>query len=206
MCWNAKVSLASLIVGISISLGVAFIAFQQKKWSLFALSLAWIWPILMQYIDLKIWNNTCKEENRKITWLGYVLNVMAPIGLYFVFILFPNPIANKLIASALILIYIFYMIYSSRKVSNGIDYLDNTPGTHIEYTWWKYMKYGGPFYIIAVILIFLLLVRPKKMMTYTLGYVLITLAISSIFFKYGLASMWCWFAVITPLVALWASK
>jgi hypothetical protein len=204
MCWNKEVSIASLIVGIIIALSVGFYALKKQWLSLALLSFGWIWVLFMQFADYIFWKHSCNdEENKKMTKMAYILNITQPLVIYLIFVTFSEvSVINKITASIIILGYLSYMFYKNYNISEKVKCIDNK-GPHIKYEWWSHMGGKAGFvYTLVLSLIFILLVRPMKWSLLTLSYIILTLIISMNFFKYGVASMWCWFAVITPLVSL----
>lgn len=207
MCWNAPVSITSFILGLLISIGIGIYALKHKRYSLAALSFGWIWVIGMQFIDFMLWQNKCNSSsvNKNYTKWGYILNVLQPVILFGIFINFSGKYGvstkYKIIASVTIISYIIYLLSQANKVFASTECIE-TSKEHLQYPWWEKMKGGGYIYLVTLIIIFIMLVRPFKWSMKVLAYILGSLLFSSLVFRYGTASMWCWFAVITPFLAL----
>ena len=196
MCWNKEVSILSFTVGLFISLYVAKWAYDKKNYHLMALSLVWLYPLCMQLVDYMIWEHKCGE---KVNKMGYMLNVTQPIVLYLVFMHFNNiPLVHKIISSLCIFIYIAWFLITSTSYDPLI--CPSTESGHIEYPWWDKEKLKEGLYLVTLSVVLLSLIKPFYLAKVVWLYVIITLLISYHFIYDGSASMWCWFAVCTPLI------
>ena len=204
MCWNATASITAFISGIFASLIVAMIAYKQKKWQLMALSIGWTWVVSMQLWEYFLWNNSLPStQNTRYSNLAYVFNITQVILLGFIFLTFFNdqPMLNRTIAFLILFCYTGYMLYFAPRL--GSMYVTpSCSNPHLEYPWWDKIPFGGLIYMITLISIFLLLVRPLGWSIKTISVIMALFFMSWIFYSKSVASMWCFFAVLTPLISL----
>lgn len=195
MCYNATTSITTFIIGTVIAVSVGAIALVQKKYQLAALSFGWIWVLGMQLWEYFIWRY---PKNLVYVKWAYIFNITQLIVLALLFLTFFNqPFPNRLVAVFLLLVYILYML----QIGYQSQELKRSP--NLEYSWWD--NYGGYIYMIFLISLFLLLIRPFYWSIATLIYILILFILSWFFYKRAVASLWCFFAVTVPLVSLLAS-
>ena len=156
-----------------------------------ALSIGWIWILGMQFWEYFIWKYP--EDLVYVQW-AYIFNVTQIIILALIFLtFFIQPTINRIVAFVLLLVYILYILqnnYTLKQLNR-----DN----HLEYSWWD--NYGGYVYMIFLIAMFCLLVRPFYWSMATLVSILILFIFSWFFYKRAVASMWCFFAVSVPLIS-----
>lgn len=195
MCWNATTSMTSFIFGVIISIIIGYIALKQKKYSLAILSFGWTWVICMQLFEFFIWNS--KDENKNISKLTYIFNVTQILVLGLLFLSFTkNNYISKIIVVSVLLLYTSYILYYS-DISNVTVNKD----CHLSYNWWDKIPFGGIIYTISLICIFLLIVKPFYWSLYTTITIILFLLLSCLFYSNNVASMWCFFAVIVPIIS-----
>jgi len=201
MCWNASVSLTTFLLGIITSGLIGVIAYRQKKYPLSALSFGWMWVVCMQLFEYYIWMN--QEENEVASRWAYVFNVTQILVLALIFLVFFDnyPKTNKYIATTLLLFYMTYILYYGSTLGEMKTTTGGCASPHLQYGWWDKMPYASTIYILALILIFVLIVRPLYWSMMTLIMILILLFLSTIFYSKSVASMWCFFAVSIPLIS-----
>jgi hypothetical protein len=71
---------------------------------------------------------------------------------------------------------------------------------HLVYPWWETGYEPGTAYIAALIVVFLCIGRPWKWSLPTLGTILVALLASFLFYRQHIASMWCFFVVLIPIL------
>lgn len=204
MCWNEPVSWTTFAVGTALSIISASII---RKPIIIAISIAWIWALLMQVFEALMWRDQdCGKLNKFATTGAYVANIMQPIIVFIVLIVVCNPpLPYKITASVVISVYTCYMLAQvfrmkpdncTQKCETGKDC------KHLYYKWWDKMKAGGIIYVIALVAVILLLCRPIWFGLFEVGYILLTLLFASRFFGRSTASTWFWLAVFAPLFTI----
>ena len=204
MCWNATASLSSFIAGIFASLIVAMIAYKQKKWQLVALSIGWIWVVCMQLWEYFLWKNSLPSaQNMTYSNFAYVFNVTQVILLGLIFLTFfqDQSIWNRATAFTIIFVYTSYMFFYAPTMGT-LHVTPSCSNPHLEYPWWDKIPFGGFVYMITLISIFLLLVRPLGWSIKTISMIMVLFFMSWIFYSKSVASMWCFFAVSIPVISL----
>lgn len=204
MCWSSTASITAFIAGMFSCLMVAMIAWKQQKWQLVALSIGWMWVVSMQLWEYFLWNNSLpSSENLMYSKFAFVFNVTQVILLGLIFLTFfdqPNK-WNRGIAFFLLFAYTAYILYYSASL--GSFYVTpSCSNPHLEYPWWDRIPFGGLIYISTLIAIFLLLVRPLGWSIKTISVIMVLFFLSWIFYSKSVASMWCFFAVLTPIISL----
>lgn len=183
--------MTTFIIGTIIAISIGIVALVQQKYELAALSFGWIWVLGMQCWEFFIWKN---PKNLVYVKWAYIFNITQVIVLALIFLtFFSQPLPNRLVAVTLLMIYILYLFqnkYDSRELKRD---------PNLEYSWWE--NYGGYVYMIVLISLFFLLIRPFYWSMATLIYILILFILSWFFYKPAVASLWCFFAVSVPLVS-----
>jgi hypothetical protein len=100
-------------------------------------------------------------------------------------------------ASLVLLVYFAYMTQALYKAP-GVLCTRPAPGcTHLYFDWWR-DTYAGTVYMVAILALVALLVRPIQ-----LGAVVATTIFGSLMIAKslcGVASLWCWLVVPAPLL------
>jgi hypothetical protein len=198
MCFDAKTSLATFLTGTFLSLMVMTYALFQKQTSLALLSGGWMWVILMQWWEFMIWKNW---EKHTASHFAYVFNIMQIPLLYFLFILSsPVSLVFKAIATGIVFVYLCIMLYPN---ING----DVTQQSgHLTYSWWS-SRVRSTTYFIGLASIFLLLVRPFSWSMACVTTLFVLLGLSMLIYgQQNTPSLWCFFAVFFPVLALVYTK
>lgn len=195
MCYNAATSITTFIVGTVVAVSVGAMALVQKKYELAALCFGWIWVLGMQLWEYFIWRY---PKNLVYVKWAYIFNITQPIVLALLFLsFFSQPLSNRLVVFFLLLFYILYLFqerYESKELKRD---------PNIQYSWWN--NYGGYVYMLFLVSLFLLLIRPFYWSMATIIYILILFILSWFFYKRAVASLWCFFAVTVPLVSFLVS-
>lgn len=193
MCFDAKTSFITFCLGVCTSLLVMTFALLQNKTSLAILSGGWIWVIFMQWWEYMIWS---QWNASTATSMAYMFNIMQVPFLYFLFVLLPSTgITQKAVATGIVFLYTCIMLYPPAPISverNG----------HLNYSWWS-NKVRVVAYFVGLAAIFSLLVRPFYWSMACLATLFILLALSSLLYNQeSTSSLWCYFAVFFPVIAL----
>ncbi len=136
------------------------------------------------------------------TYIAFLAVWLQPIFLgYMVYTHLPN---YTNIVLALLTLYIISSISTLNSLSNNTytpivcgECADS--GTHIDFTIWGTNTTMGVLYMICCLL-FVSFLFPSS--PYVCGFLVATLLISQIYYKRVFASLWCWFAVFTPLICV----
>ncbi len=193
MCWNETVSWLTFILGSTINAACSLTARTQltKLWYLFFQLI-----IMVQLGEALIW----RGEKHIGTYIAFLAVWLQPLFLGFmVYILFPN---YTPIVLPLLLIYIISSIPTLRSLSNKTydaipcgECADEKP--HIDFNMWGTNSTMGVLYMVCCLL-FVAFLFPSS--PYVCAFLVLTLIISQIYYQKVFASLWCWFAVFTPLV------
>ena len=194
MCWNASVSLTTFLIGSCVSIIIGVYALRTKQYMLAALSFGWLWPISMQLWEYFAW------KDASWSWsVAYVSNVTQILVLYIVFITVSNqPWLLRSFAGIVVLVYMFIVLYQHTQPPAI------TKEDHLHYNWWE-NPLSNTTYIISLVLLFLLLVRPLRWSIACISILMIMLLVSSIIYNRYVSSLWCFFAVAFPPLALLSS-
>lgn len=206
MCWNAEASISSFIFGLVLSFMIAISAYRQKKWPLLALSIGWTWVLTMQLLEYFLWiypPDVSPKENELFSKVAFIFNITQVIVLGLIFLSFFGHMSSsfsKFLGILILLFYTCYMMYYAQTIGT-LHTKGSCSNPHLEYTWWDRIPYGSTIYILSLISIFLLVVKPFVWSVATLGSILLLLLMSCIFYSKSVASMWCFFAVIVPFLS-----
>jgi hypothetical protein len=201
MCWNAKASLTSFIIGTLINISV-MLYFKNTIVSL--ICILWQWVLMMQISEYFIWKGQDNKEEKSAT-LGtrasLIFNITQPLVVFLCLILISKvKMSFKIIASIVILFYVIFMLINLNIQKEYKSLKPSSNCKHMSLQWWSDIKNSGLIYCITLITIILLLLRPFSISIFISFYLLITLLISSIFYSCGQASMWCWLVVPFPII------
>jgi hypothetical protein len=193
MCWNETVSWLTFFIGCSINIPCSFTATTQltKLWYIFFQLI-----ILVQLGEALIW----RGDKYIGTYIAFLAVWLQPLFLGFmVYMILPR---YNSIVFPLLLIYIISSIPTLTSLSKNTytvipcgECIDKTQ--HIDFSVWGTNSTMAALYMICCLL-FLIFLFPSS--PYVCWFFLITLIISQIYYQKVFASLWCWFAVFTPLV------
>jgi len=207
MCWNESVSWITFTLGTIINI---FAIFYIKNPIFTCVSMMWQWVLLMQLFEALAWHNQdCNSTTNKIgTYGAFFANITQPL---IVFIsLFIATVTQtfksdyqtnytkifQILASIIIVSYVVYMI--ATLYDKRYDCLTTTDTCdQLHYSWWD--DTSAIPYIIALISIILLLLRPLSFCIYQVLFILGTLLITNLFYNDHNGSIWCFFAASAPI-------
>jgi hypothetical protein len=146
-------------------------------------------------------DGNCPNENQIATRLAFIANVTQPIILAFGFIAFTDiPRVSKVIALAVVFAYICWLLYVVNE-SDRVNCLKPKENCkHLDLTWWSKYDLGPIPYIITLIFVIFLLVKPFDLAVLEFIIIFITLLISIFIYRCGTGSVWCWFAASAPII------
>jgi len=208
MCWNAKSSLSFFILGCILNTVILKFAIDKKNTSLSAFCIGWYFVLCMQLLEFIIWSNLSSNK-ATLGYITFLFNIFQLLVVYGVAIsisdVYNVSLWCKIIAFLVLMFYFGTILFMTRDMTLK-DYTVSTTGCHLPYPWWDHMSSGGLIYVIAFIAIFMLLFRPFYWALSTLTVILCCLLFSYVVYKPYVASMWCFFVVLVPVLSYFFSQ
>ena len=205
MCWNAPVSFITFLIGTVLNF---WLVYSIREPVIYMLAIFWQWILFMQIFEGIFWS-TDDPKTAKMATMGANLNSMLQPAFFVLLMLIVSPVSigNKIVAIFGIIFYFGYMI---SRLING-DSVSQTLApqegcVNLNLNWSRTLKYTGFFYVFLIVLGGVLLLRPVNFMLIIMGYILGIMLISMYIYSCGMASMWCWFAALAPLITYFAWK
>ena len=192
MCWNQPVSWITFILGTLCTIVFATLTNNSTiAWYVFFQCI-----ITVQLGEALIWGG----KNVVGTYIAFFAVWIQPLFLTFLlFYVGIRPILCYLML-ALSLVYLIVSIPHIRQLQQN-TYEPLVCGTngekHIDFKAWGKGGVMSTLYLV-ISLVCILFLFP--MYPYVAGYLLLTLLISQVFYQRVFSSIWCWFAVFTPVV------
>jgi hypothetical protein len=209
MCWNAKTSLITFIVGTILNI---YTYFHFNSQNIKIVCIIWQWILCMQLAEFLIWtglDNNNKPLNRTGTKMALYLNILQPVIVFIVAICFSgNKISTnkKILASILVVFYISFMLIKFNEVPEYTHLQPSKNCSHLNLQWWQDIPGSGMIYCVTLFALILLLFSPLKLAIFTAAYIFISLFISQKFYSCGQPSIWCWLVVPMPLIVALVEK
>ena len=207
MCWNAPVSWLTFLIGTGLNI---WLLSQYQHTTIISLAIFWEWILLMQIFEGIYWTNADSNSNMAdFATKGANLNsILQPVILILLLLAsssvsYPNKIVVCFVA-IFYLGYLFTRFFQGENVPSTLQPLEGC--SHLNLSWWQTLRGSGVIYALTLLLALLLLLRPYPFMWIILGYITVALVSSIFIYPCGLASMWCWFAALGPLVTYFAWK
>lgn len=215
MCFDAKLSIATLVVGTLIN---AFNIFYFKDPTITAASLLWEWVLLMQLFDGIAWLNQpspnahgaasgCNKANKFAAKGAMIANVLQPVVLAILFFALQSDKisdTNKVLSAIITLIYLVWAIYVTNKIPEVTCLKNEGNCSNLGYSWWTNFEGSASVYIFTLASLILLMPRPLDFAIMQLAYITFTFIVSSWLYSCGIASVWCLFSAFAPaLITLW---
>jgi hypothetical protein len=203
MCWDERTSWTTFVLGTVFNV---FNIFYFRDPVITVISILWEWVLMMQFFEAKAWGSQpsgkgpCSVQNKNAAAGALVANVTQPIILALGLIAFtPVPVENKILAMTVTFAYICWLTYALNKSQPHECLKPSESCSHLDLVWWKNFPGGALPYMVTLVMVILLLLRPMDLAWFELTFILATLAVSSVFYSCGAGSMWCWFAAFAPL-------
>lgn len=210
MCFTAKVSLITFLVGVVGS--IILMKYGNPKFhkenitsGIFLLFIAGI-----QLMDFLFWidvNNTI-GINKVTTIIGSLFNVGQPLFLYITKILYFTPKNILSMENFNLPVLIFNLVYLLNVVIFYISFINS--GTLITrpengHLSWPWIKYSNPiFYILLLAInIFYLIDFKYAFVEFVITYLFFILSV--VFFSYNIGELWCFFGIFIPYLMIIAS-
>lgn len=201
MCFSKEVSLFSFITGIISSYLLYSLGDVNSKIT----GLFLMFVSLMQGIEFLLWSNQeCDETNKKISYVGMILNHLQPIVFGFLILYFNGGLQN-LNTGVIILTMIIYtikIIPYSNQFTDDLRCTIKNEDDHLLWNW-NLMEFSKSVYFIFVISICVMSVfgftDAKEGLMFSL---ITTTSYIGSYMLYGrenTGTMWCFYAVLIPL-------
>lgn len=206
MCWNERTSWITLVVGTLLNI---WNIWHYKETAIVAISVMWQWVLLMQFFEAFAWRNQpqpgqkCNSTNTFAAKGAYLANVSQPIILALTILALDKgnlPRENKVTASAIILMYVLWLLYATNKAEEVECLKPGDKCGNLTYTWWQQFPGNAGMYLITLSLLVFLLLKPFKFAAMQFVYIAGTFLGSAFFYSCGIGSVWCWFAAFAPLL------
>ncbi len=203
MCWDAKTSLLTFILGTIVNI-YTYNHFTSENIKM--ICIVWQWIICMQLAEFFIWSGLdCNNpnQNKTGTKMALFLNILQPLIVYIVIMCFSsNKIStfNKIVASVLIIVYMSFMLVKFNEVPEYTQLEPSKECCNLNLKWWQDIPYSGLIYCFTLFSIILLLFSPFKLAMFISAYIFIALIISMKFYSCGQPSIWCWLVVPLPII------
>ena len=209
MCFNEKTSWTTLIMSVIITiLTISYVSNMSKnhkdKNKVIALILLWQYAALMQIPEALAWRNINNKSSPSMNFcsrLAFALNVTQPIITFLLiyYIMKPTHKSPALYFSFIATcIYILSWMYIFFYLQNwNWDIAPKTKCDHLNLGWWQSKLYLIMLYLIAIITSYAML--GTKYMIFSTVILLGTLLLSTLIYKCGVGSIWCWIAAFMGL-------
>ena len=196
MCWSEEVSWITFALGLVISLGVAW-SFRHVP-LMVTLTVAWQCVVFMEFFEAFVWRQINGVTDNMFGTYGAIFTAMLqPIFMSCVLMTLDNiPRVNRILASYLILQYIYWYSYALVSMS-PMKYLEvNNPSTcnHIDFSFWEHLFLADYFYSFTFISLLLLLIRPIDVAYFIIALCGGVFCLTYFLYNCGESngSMWCW--------------
>jgi len=187
--------MSAFLGGILIVIIVAVYSSRKGYDSLTVLTVGWLWVITMQLWEFFAWKRSGLWASRA----AYVFNMTQILFLFLVFLVFREESVtfnHIVIAFVVVLLTTCVLFYPTDTIEIG-----ETRDHHLRYSWWS-LPIKSTVYIIGLAVVFLLMVRPLKWSVACVSVLILLLCVSVVFYPKAVPSLWCFFAVPFPLIAL----
>jgi hypothetical protein len=208
MCWSEEVSWITLVVGTILNI---FLISCVKNTTVRVVAILWQWVLLMQFFEALIWRANRTGDTKLCVWASkgaLYANVLQPVIVAVLLLCLCGggvSTQNKIVAILLVCAYVAWLVSNSVSMNKDRCVTTSEGCGHLDLVWWKEFSLGALPYLILLGAVIFLLLRPLKFASLIAAYIFGSLIISSVFYKCGIASMWCWFAAFAPLYTLYIS-
>jgi len=210
MCLDVKTSLLTFIIGTALN---TWNITYYKNNTIIAVSILWQWVLSMQLFEAYAWYN--QKSPLQMQWAAkgaYLANITQPIVFAIVmFVLKSDELSlqTKITAGGVLTGYILWLLYASNKIPEVKQLIPTNDCNNLTYTWWNQFPGNAYIYIITLVCLILLMLKPFNFALMQLSYILLALILSMIYYSCGSpGSMWCLLAAFAPLLVgpMWESS
>ena len=194
MCWNESISWTTFVLG-SILNGVC--AYFTKDSNILYLYVLFQVVITVQLGEALIWKGASTAQLG--TWIAFLSVWLQPFVAVLILHQWQASTYVQFLFFAMLVVYVVFSLSTLASVGSNTYHpelclLDGK--THINFDAWK-RSFGMSFLYLMIVLGFLGVTLSKYPLVS--GYVLVTYMLSMLLYGRLFSSMWCWFAVISPL-------
>ena len=196
MCWNQQVSWITFFLGTVINIFLAFLSNDEHRYLYLFFQLI----LFVQLGEALIWRDPNGRLGKIGTYISFFAVWLQPFMLLFLLVHYRIKSEFIYIMMALLVPYLLVSIPYLKSISNNkyepiVCGIDNKK--HIEFTAWDNSSGMGSFYLITSLFAVLILL---PIFPYVSCYLILTMFISAIFYTRAFGSLWCWFAVFSPII------
>jgi hypothetical protein len=202
MCFSAKASLITFLIGTIGSLFLIYFGNPKVRNENITFGIFLIFISAIQLMDFFFWIDLKNKIgiNKVATIIGPLLNVGQPIILWTIKLLYFSPdiwSASNLPVTTINIVYLLVLLYNYTRFISNSNLVTTTNHGHLE---WPWIKYSSPvFYLILfAINIFYLTNFNCSLLLFSVTYFFLIL--SSVFFKYNIGELWCFFGAFIPFI------
>jgi len=202
MCFSAKASLITFLIGTIGSLFLVYFGNPKFRNENITFGIFLIFISAIQLMDFFFWIDLKNKIgiNKVATIIGPLLNAGQPIILWTIKLLYFSPdiwSASNLPVTTVNIVYLLVLLYNYSKILENSNLVTGTNHGHLE---WPWIKYSNPaFYLILFsINIFYLTNFNYSLLLFSVTYFFLIL--SSVFFKYNIGELWCFFGAFIPFI------
>jgi hypothetical protein len=208
MCVNAGTSMAAFLIGTAMNA----LVLGSKKTDVLVIALIYEFILTMQLVDYVAWRNPkCGKINEFATKAGFVQNMLQPVVVLLILLLFTESQSRGLKGFASLLLvfyvgYVFVKLYYTKHPAAITCLKPTDTCKHLQYDWWWNIgDYPIFVHLTPIILGFLLLLNSATFALQHSAYLVLSFLISGKFYGCGVPSMFCLFAVGGPILNFFLS-
>jgi hypothetical protein len=210
MCFSAKVSLLTFIIGMLTSILNYNNNDDNNRNKIISLFFGFISS--MQLIEYFLWTHQyCDNTNRMLSKLGLILNHLQPIVLGLLFLSYYKDIINTNNKNNIIitmLLYSLIIIPYSLQYTKKYQCTIKNESTHLDWKWNK-LNYYVIIYLIFLLTMSLICFFAAPNYYEKIIYILciiLSFSLSVIFYSKAVGALWCYFTVFMPLIYYFISS
>jgi hypothetical protein len=208
MCFSARASIITFLIGTLGSILLIYFGNPKFRNENITFGIFLIFISAIQLMDFFFWIDLKNKIglNKIITIIGPLLNVGQPIILWLIKLLYFSPnIFDKenLPFTSINILYLVILLYNYVKFLGRSTLVTGTNHGHLE---WPWIKYSNPWFylILFAINIFYLTNLNYSLLLFSITYFFLIL--SSVFFKYNIGELWCFFGAFIPFIMFFLTK
>jgi hypothetical protein len=210
MCFNAKTSITTFLIGLIGSLGLIYYGNKKYIKENVVTGIFFIFIAFIQLMDFLFWIDIKNKMgiNKIVTILGPIFNVGQPVILYIIKIIYllPKNRGNlfslkdfNLEVLMINIVYLFLFIYNYIQFLQNSKLITGTFHGHLNWPWLKYSN--ANFYLILLAInIFYLLNFNYALIVFLITY--FCLFLSYTLFYYNTGELWCFFGAFIPIILI----
>lgn len=197
MCFNARISLTTYIVGM-----IGSFLLWQKNYKPEALF--YFWVIQMQLIEYFIWNNlSCSATNNYITKAGIIINHTEPIVLWLGILYFSKLKLDNWVNFLMLGFIILTFFYTKSIFDNSCTTITKESSPHLHWLW-NSGQNAKIYYTYFLMMFVILSIYGLENGIIHAILCVISLGISYKIYgdKHAVGAIWCFMAALSPFLLL----